>query len=109
MCDLNIMNNFLVKFCEEKLEQGKDIKMANMFLETLRKKYEQAQNTGKLEDLARDIESLAKNYKITADLQEMPKIIDFVTKLLKIATTKGSAANQDSIHLAKPASHSKCS
>ena len=39
LCDLNNLNNFLVKFSNERMERAKEIKQTNMLVKLIRKRF----------------------------------------------------------------------
>ena len=40
LCDLNNLNNFLVKFSNERMERAQEIKQTNMLVKLIRKKFD---------------------------------------------------------------------
>ena len=80
LCDLNNLNNFLVKFSNERMERAQEIKETNMLVKLIRKKFEakkacleatadrHGEIVQQLEDLRGDINDLVERLQ---DKQEL--------------------------------------
>lgn len=75
LCDLNTMNNFLVKFCNEWLNAAREIKETAMTIEVLKKQFERDYaglfdrqvKQKNADELRPKLEQLQKEVQVTCD------------------------------------------